>query len=296
RATVLLPTTGDRGPILKYSVASLLNQTVDEWELFIIGDGVDEETRITAEEIAKTDSRIRFFAFSKDDSRGEVNRHQLLMEEARGEIVCYLCDRDLYLPNHLDTMLHVLEHNDIAITLHVPYKPNGRFRFSRRIHPASDFENGAAFKKNRFGPLSLTAHTLEAYKRLPFGWRETPKDQLPTDRYMWRQFLEQEWIRFDLVYKLTVIHLKRGGHPGLSTDQRVELSQKMYDLFCSGAGIERFYESVLHDLLRNQARRDSNQNFSGARKAISEGNESKTAGFFGGLKKLKSKFFLNKSS
>ena len=39
-ATVVLPTTGDRGPLLPYSVGSILSQTVRNIEVFIMGDGV----------------------------------------------------------------------------------------------------------------------------------------------------------------------------------------------------------------------------------------------------------------
>ena len=45
--------------------------------------------------------------------------------------------------------------------------------------------------RGRKASIGLTgvAHTLEAYRRLPHGWRTTPPE-VPTDHYMWRQWLE----------------------------------------------------------------------------------------------------------
>ncbi len=45
--------------------------------------------------------------------------------------------------------------------------------------------------RGRSGSIGLTgvAHTMEAYRRLPHGWRTTPEG-MPTDHWMWLQFLE----------------------------------------------------------------------------------------------------------
>jgi hypothetical protein len=47
-----------------------------------------------------------------------------------------------------------------------------------------------------WNPIGLTGtcHTMEAYRRLPHGWRTTPIGT-PTDYYMWRQFMEQPGFR-----------------------------------------------------------------------------------------------------
>ena len=60
------------------------------------------------------------------------------------------------------------------------------------VMPA-DLENPASARRmlseifNRF-ELTFAGHTLEAYRRLPQGWRTTPADFPWTDLYMWRQF------------------------------------------------------------------------------------------------------------
>ncbi|HUF18169.1 MAG TPA: glycosyltransferase family A protein [Thermoanaerobaculia bacterium] len=59
RATVIIPTF-DHGPLLKYSVESALKQTVDDIDIFVVGDGVPAEHREAVSAAVRSDSRIRF--------------------------------------------------------------------------------------------------------------------------------------------------------------------------------------------------------------------------------------------
>ncbi|MEL6143659.1 MAG: glycosyltransferase family A protein, partial [Bacteroidota bacterium] len=56
KATVVVPTTKDRGPLLFHSVGSILRQSVTEIEVFIIGDGVYDETREAIKNIQAKDA------------------------------------------------------------------------------------------------------------------------------------------------------------------------------------------------------------------------------------------------
>lgn len=85
-ATVVIPTF-NHGPTLLYSVASALEQTVQDIEVFIIGDGVPDVTREIVGNFIGQDKRVRFFDNPKGPRHGEIYRHQALAE-ASGEIVC----------------------------------------------------------------------------------------------------------------------------------------------------------------------------------------------------------------
>lgn len=242
KATVMLPTTGDRGPILKYSVGSVLNQTTPDWELFIVGDGADESTRVAAEAIAASDARIRYFDFPKHESRGEPNRHQLLMNEARGDIVCYLCDRDLYLENHIDVFHRALQNLDFAQSLFVRLCKNGDLENVATLFAHEPAEKRAASIKADAPfrcPLPMAGHRLDAYKKLPHGWRTTPSGS-GTDVYMWRQFLAQPWVRSGNIWIPTVVYMKRGPHPGLPTAERMRESERYKERYLSEHGLEQF--------------------------------------------------------
>ncbi|MDG1279449.1 MAG: glycosyltransferase [Algoriphagus sp.] len=213
--SVVIPTTIDRGLILPHSVASVLKQTVQDFEILIIGDGTYEFTKEVIRDLMKKDSRIRFFDFEKHPRRGEENRHKVLMEEAKGKYISYLCDRDLMLPNHLETLEIYLSNYDFASTLNYSTLEESEVMF-----------NGWKNLDNLEKPLlklSCVGHRLDFYKKLPFGWRTTPKE-LRTDMYMWEQFLNQPECRSYFGLEFTIMWFHRGSHPGMSSKQRkVEL-------------------------------------------------------------------------
>jgi glycosyltransferase involved in cell wall biosynthesis len=77
--SVIIPTSIDRGFILPHSIGSVLNQTVQDFEILIVGDGVNNSTKEVIHELIAKDSRIKFFDFPKHPRRGEENRHKVLM-------------------------------------------------------------------------------------------------------------------------------------------------------------------------------------------------------------------------
>jgi glycosyltransferase involved in cell wall biosynthesis len=99
-ATVLIP-THDHGPTLRYAVQSALAQTVADLEVLVLGDGAPDVTRELMDELTRADPRVRWLDNPKGPRNGELHRHAAL-QEAQGEIVCYLSDDDLWLPGHVE--------------------------------------------------------------------------------------------------------------------------------------------------------------------------------------------------
>ena len=189
RATVVIP-THSHGAILMYAMRSALAQTVRDLEVFVIGDGAPPVTREIVEQISRTDDRVRYFEHPKGPRHGEIYR-DLALREARGRIVCYLCDDDLWLPHHVDTMETLLKQADFVSAMSVRVDLDGA------LLPGNDLDfripgiaKSALSDKPRVGgvPLTCMAHTIEAYRRLPEGWNTTPFG-IATDTHMTRKFI-----------------------------------------------------------------------------------------------------------
>jgi GalNAc5-diNAcBac-PP-undecaprenol beta-1,3-glucosyltransferase len=219
QATVVVPTF-NHGPTLYRSVGSALAQSVEDIEVFIVGDGVPDATRAIAADLMK-DGRVRFFDNPKGPRHGEIHRHAALAE-ARGRIVCYLGDDDLWLPEHVETMLRCLEDADFAHAPKLIVEEDGRLMaggvdLGIPIHRTRMLAPGA---KGVTFSFSCGAHTLAIYRRLPHGWRTTP-DGIATDRYMWQQILSQPGCRAVGSERPTVLHFPDRPRRGWTIDQRL---------------------------------------------------------------------------
>ena len=246
-ATVLIP-THDHGPLLLHSARSALAQTLEEIELFIVGDGVPDVTREIVGELSQ-DERVRFFDNPKGPRHGETYRHAAL-REARGEIVCYLSDDDLWFPEHIAYMRHLLGNADFAHTLSLYI--DGRGEIACNIGDlAMPTYREFLLSGGNFFALSCAAHTIEMYRRLPHSWRTTPAG-IPTDLYMWRQFLSDPGCRATGGTRPTVLHfpspLRRDQLPADRLTELEEWSSNLQDPGWRDA----FILQVLDKAVRNQ--------------------------------------------
>ena len=162
---------------------------------------------------------LTFFDHEKGPRHGEILRHEAL-QEAAGRIVCYLSDDDLWLPDHVASMLELLDSADFAHALPIGIRVDGTvFPWPGHLEIASSRERVIAFLN--FIPLSCGAHTLDRYKRLPFGWRTTP-DTISTDVYMWSQILEQPDCVARSGIRPTVLHFPSPWREHMTSEERLE--------------------------------------------------------------------------
>ncbi|TLD70671.1 glycosyltransferase family 2 protein [Phragmitibacter flavus] len=190
RATIICP-THNHGHLIHAALRSALRQTHQDFELFVIGDGVTAETREAVLESMQWDPRFHFVEREKSSRHGETYRHEVLQLQATGEFVCYLSDDDLWLPHHLGSMCDALRRFDVAHsrTLWIPVE--GMIGSSLVNWSAASWREWTLNppRKNGVG-LSQCGHRMDFYRTLPHGWRTTPPDAW-SDHYMWQQILRQ---------------------------------------------------------------------------------------------------------
>jgi len=217
-ATVLIP-THDRPNSLRQAILTVQAQRLEDFELFVVGDGVADETRAVVAQMAAADRRIRFFDFPKGPLHGERNRHAALAE-ASGRFVAYHGDDDVWFENHLETLDALLRDLDFGHTLHIGVRGDGQLY----ALPA-DLANRGFRKRmlteefNRFD-FTFGGHTLAAYRRLAVGWAPPPPNCPWNDLYLWRQFLAEPWCRAGSAIVPTCICTHSSWRPHLSDAER----------------------------------------------------------------------------
>lgn len=250
QATVLVPTY-NHGPTLRLSAQSALDQTVQDIEVFIVGDGSPEETRQIVEELKSKDDRITFFSHPKGPRHGEIYRHEAL-KQARGKIVCYLSDDDLWLPEHIAYCLELLKDANFAHSLPLRISASGVFE-TWAGNLSLSFWRKYIMNGRNFIPLSCAAHSLRFYKSLPFGWRSTPEG-VHTDLYMWQQILAHPACRPVSGTRPTVLHFHSKGRVGWTSRKRADELRLWSRKMKNRRFFEAFLLKIVHHLALEHAR------------------------------------------
>ncbi len=227
-ATIVVP-THDHALFLPYALRSALAQQGVSVEVFVIGDGVRDETRAALAPFL-TDPRVRFFDLPKGERLGERHRHAVLAEVS-SPVVAYLADDDLVARDHIAEVLELLDGVWFAHVPRVEVRPPDRL-----VYVPMDLERKRYLAHHALGiwnPLGLTgtAHTMEAYRRLPHGWRTTPVGT-PTDYYMWRQFIEAPGFHGRSGRRLTALTFPDPLWTGLPAAERLASLERYFAALC----------------------------------------------------------------
>ena len=214
---VLMPTF-DHRDTLRSSIPSVLAQTVKNLELVVIGDGAPPETAAIVEEFASSDPRVRFDPHPKSPRTGEPYRDTLI-RESTADVVAYCSDDDLWLPWHLEEMIGLLAEADFAHTLGGQVGPDGRLRWWTLDLSLPADRRYLLEVENTIG-LHAVAHTRSSYLRLSQGWDTAPAG-MPTDYYMWRKYLSQEWVRAKSGVRASILHFPSSLRRDWNLEQRV---------------------------------------------------------------------------
>ena len=236
--SVVVP-SHDHGPTLRPAVRSALAQTHSQLELLIVGDGMPAAAADVARELEREHERVRLFEFEKGERHGEAHRHTVLCSEARGDLVLYLSDDDLWLPDHVERVVAALAEADLVGATVVKIDPDG----SLAVHPhdlssavTAELMLSDARPYNRV-PLSVIAHTMAAYRRHP-GWAPAPEG-LWTDLNFLRGFVADDSMRRASVTEVTCLSFPSPQRRSVELEQRAAESEAWLRRIEDPAGLEQ---------------------------------------------------------
>ena len=185
RVLILCPTF-DHADTLFASTGSARAQRFADWEMVVIGDGAPERTAQVMAQICAADARVRYEWRPKSARYGEIHRDPVI-RESNAEFVFQLSDDDLWAPDHIDTMLPLLERAEWVNQAPLRVAPTGEMEWWPINHGTAGIRASITAGIPVSAGPNFVAYRREAYLRLAEGWTCAPPTS-PSDAFMWAKF------------------------------------------------------------------------------------------------------------
>lgn len=101
--SVIVPTF-NRPNMLSNAIQSILNQTFQNFEVIIVNDAGEDVASVVG---SFNDERLRYVSHSRN--KGLAATRNTGIRNAKGKYIAYLDDDDVFLPNHLETIVNFFE-------------------------------------------------------------------------------------------------------------------------------------------------------------------------------------------
>lgn len=139
KVSIVMPTY-NRSAYLKEAIESVLAQTFQDWELFVMDDGSTDQTEAIVRTYAQMDKRV---CYLKQPNAGPCVARNTGLRHSTGKYVAFLDDDDRWLPNKLEMQVRVMESD---LTIGFSYT---RFQIYRKV--------GNTLEQSKLFPQSLAA-------------------------------------------------------------------------------------------------------------------------------------------
>ncbi len=132
KVSVIVPTY-NRPDRLKEALQSILRQTCQDFEIVVVNDGGFD---VAATVAALNDGRITYI--QHDRNRGLAASRNTGLTAASGTYIAYLDDDDRYLPNHLETLVTVLEQGEYKVAYSDAWRVHEQLSDDRHVEIGRD--------------------------------------------------------------------------------------------------------------------------------------------------------------
>lgn len=110
--SVIIPAY-NAAPFLRETVESVLSQTVQDWEMFVIDDCSADDTFQIAQQLAAGDPRIH--AIQNDENMGVAKTRNRAIDLAKGQYIAFLDSDDVWHPEKLERQLAKMQATDAGV-------------------------------------------------------------------------------------------------------------------------------------------------------------------------------------
>ena len=198
--------------VLRHSIASVLEQSFEDLELWVVGDGCTDDSADVAASFR--DPRVQWdnLEINSGNQSAPNNRGLHL---ARGDLVAYLGHDDLWYPNHLETLVAAIDATGADLVYSVAEVLGAPGSGDRRLVGLTP--NGG-YLARLFAPPSAILHRAGLAREIG-GWRDYRTIRLPPDV----DFLTRAWDhgkKLVPVNELTVFKFPSGLRPNSYVEKR----------------------------------------------------------------------------
>lgn len=99
---------------ISQTIASVLSQTYQNWEMIIVDDASPDNSNHIIEEYCKKDNRIKLIKL--ETNSGPAVARNLAIQEAKGRYIAFLDADDLWLPQKLEKQVAFMQEKDCALS------------------------------------------------------------------------------------------------------------------------------------------------------------------------------------
>lgn len=235
--------TYNRSNILGFTLDCVRRQTVTNWELWVIGDACTDTTEEVVQGLG--DPRIHFLNL-EENSGSQAIPNNIGVSHSRGKYIAYLHHDDLWLCDHLETVLLGIENAkaDFVFTLAECVNNQG-VNFLHGVPPTENYEPSV------FVPASLWFFKRDLFDEIG-PWLAPHKCfNVPSQEWLCRAYKRGKIMK--LIPQLTAILIQSGYRPNCYLHRDESESRQYHQSIVQDP---KFRERELLMIALHQARRD----------------------------------------
>lgn len=170
------------GSLAAEAVHSVLEQTIDDWELLLVDDCSTDGTFGLLDPYVKRDSRIKTFRTAVNE--GPARARNLAIEKASGRYMAFLDSDDLWRPEKLEAQLALLEQTRAPLVYSAYEILDPRRRRTKRVVPVPE-----SIDYRRLLNATVIATVTAVYDTAPAGKIFMPDILKRQDYALWLRIL-----------------------------------------------------------------------------------------------------------